>query len=57
LNVGLIEERFLHCASQRVRSSEREEKASARFGRDDRWFFGLTDRWVVGTRKSAPSND
>ena len=30
-----IEERFLHCTSRRVRRSEREEKASARFGRND----------------------
>jgi hypothetical protein len=31
-----IEERFLHCASRRVRRSERKEKASARSGRNDR---------------------
>jgi hypothetical protein len=28
----------LHCASPRVRRSEREEKAWARFGRDDNVF-------------------
>ncbi len=30
-----IEERFLHCASQQLHRSEAEEKASARFGRND----------------------
>ncbi len=32
---GGIKPGFLHCASRRVRGSEREEKASARFGRND----------------------
>src|SRR5580704_327580 len=36
---------FLHCASRRVRGSEREEKASARFGRNDNWV--RNDRWVL----------
>lgn len=37
MRVGVVEtaERFLHFASRHVRRSEREEKASARFGRND----------------------
>src|ERR1700722_9449970 len=31
---GRYPERFLHCASRRVRGSEREENASAHFGRN-----------------------
>ena len=34
--VVVIEERFLRYASRRVRRSEREEKASARSGRNDK---------------------
>jgi hypothetical protein len=40
----------LHCASRRVRSeANAEEKASARFGRDDNvfLFWRLMERWVV----------
>ena len=38
---GRIEERFLHCASRRVRRSEHEEKAPARSGRNDSFEFWL----------------
>ena len=50
-----IEERFLHCASRRVHTSEREEKASARFGRNDSWGLWRGDTvgavlcWVAHT--------
>jgi hypothetical protein len=37
---GEIEEKFLHCASRLVRRSERGEKTSARFGRNDKCFGG-----------------
>ena len=33
---GSIEERLLHCASRRVGRRKREEKASARFARNDK---------------------
>jgi hypothetical protein len=39
VGVGWIEERFLHYASRRVRRSEREEKASARCGRNDKFQY------------------
>jgi hypothetical protein len=37
MRVGVVEtaERFLHYARRHVRRSKREEKASARFGRND----------------------
>jgi hypothetical protein len=36
---GQIEERSLHFAGRLLRGSEEEEKASARFGRDDCWLL------------------
>jgi len=39
----------LHCASRRVRRSEREEKASARFGRDDSPNFQRAARFGQGS--------
>jgi hypothetical protein len=39
----------LHCASRRVRRSEREEKASARFGRDDRPYSRRAARFGQGS--------
>ena len=41
---GSIEERFLRYASRRVQRTEREEKASARFGRND----SVVRLWRVG---------
>src|SRR5580704_290081 len=55
-----IEERFLHCASRRVRRSEREEKASARSGRNDS-VLGLGAKTrrsgEPAARRSAPPYD
>jgi hypothetical protein len=39
----------LHCASRRFRRSEREEKASARSGRDDSFYFRGADRFGQGS--------
>ena len=48
-----IEETFLHCASRRVRGSEREEKASARSGRNDMFVWVLLKDGKTRTLKSA----
>ena len=47
----------LHCASRRVRRSEREEKASARFGRDDSFCFWRTDCFGQGAIADCKMTD
>ena len=42
----------LHCASPRVRRSEREEKSWARFGRDDSFCFWRTDEFGQGSTRN-----
>jgi hypothetical protein len=45
--LGAIKPGFLHCASRHVRRSEREEKASARSGRNDTFSCAATTDELV----------